>query len=72
MVRAGRGGGKSKRSEDGKETRMAAIKKGALRLLKKMIVLVFEALNLLWVVETFEKIIESAYGILLKREILVP
>ena len=54
---AGRGGGKSKKSEDGEKTRMAAIKKGALRLLKKIIVLVFEALNLLWVVETFEKII---------------
>ena len=36
---------------------MAAINKGALRLLKKMIVLVFEALNLLWFVEIFEKII---------------
>ena len=44
-------------NEDGAETRMAAIKKGALRLLKKMIVLVFEALSLSRFVETFEKII---------------
>ena len=36
---------------------MAAIKKGAMRLLKKMIVLVFEALNLFRFVEIFEKII---------------
>ena len=36
---------------------MAAIKKGALRLLKKMIVLFLEALSLFRLVEAFEKII---------------
>lgn len=44
-------------NEDGAETRMAAIKKGALRLLKKMIVLFLEALSLFRLVEAFEKII---------------
>lgn len=64
------------RNEDGVETwmatRMAAIKKGALGLLKKIIVLFLEILSLFWVVEAFEEIIESTYRILLKREILIP
>ena len=59
-------------SEGMAKTRIAAIKKGALGLLKKMIVLFLETLSLFWVVETFEKIIESTYGILLKRERLIP
>lgn len=53
------------------KTRMAAIKKGAMGLLKKMIVLFLETLSLFWFVETFEKIIERPYGILLKCERLI-
>ena len=71
-MKGARGRG-SKRSEDGTEIRMATIKKEPWGSLRKMIVLFFlETLSLFWIVETFKEIIESAYGILLKRESLIP